>query len=1007
MKPLKLIMGAFGSYADVQEIDFSELGASGLYLITGETGSGKTTIFDAISFALFGEASGAARDNKSMLRSDFAAEKAKTFVELDFVSGDSRYNIKRVIKKSGQDVSLVLPDGTSMSGDRNIKPKITEIVGLDRDQFAQIVMIAQNDFLRFLQSNTDERLKILRRIFGTESLRQFQERLKALVKSESENRALLLHDFARHEVDVYKRNETFAGWELQIKSDKSDLADIDKSLLVVDKRKQELAAALAVAEELAKKFAGLSECRLLLDGHKAKAGEIDEARIRAARGEVSLFKVKPLDDDLQKGIINHSAAQTGLESAQEQKCAADAELIEAGKNIEALPPLADAQAAYNALMKEWEAAAHDLRQLLALEATRKEIDGKHVLLSKGKEELAAVLDLLGKLPPVGDCREELDRISEELKGNEERLGALLSLNKDFDAIIHKQAGLEKEQAEFEKLNAQFMADDEKYRALEEAFLRGQAGIIASSLTEGEPCPVCGSKEHPAPAMITGDDLSETTLKKAKEAKEKTGARREAKASACGALQTEAQTLSKRFVADMSVFASGITMETAAAALQENIGNARSAIDDGGGKKAAAEKSLAELADRFDKSTSRRDELTPFVASLQGETDTLSKRFISDFSAYAPGVRWESSKSELDELLSQMRMRADELSLKKDTDKKSLDLLASNWDAAVKRKANAESTVRSAETRVSERMANEQKLLKLRDGAQSEFDAALAGHGFLDEADYKAALMTENELAALRKLITDYERSGEQLTRDISRLENETAGKRQPDIARLQTESETANSESMLLGEKRDEINGRLGKTESALKELRCVAAEFEKSEKAYAAVKQLADAANGKLDFETYAQMAYFERVLRAANLRLRVMSQNRYTLLRKTDSDDGRKKSGLEMEVLDAYTGKARSANSLSGGESFMASLSLALGLSDVVQQNAGGIRLDAMFIDEGFGTLDADVLELAIRTLSEMAGANRIIGIISHVAELRERIDKQVLVEKTSAGSRVRLAV
>jgi exonuclease SbcC len=172
-------------------------------------------------------------------------------------------------------------------------------------------------------------------------------------------------------------------------------------------------------------------------------------------------------------------------------------------------------------------------------------------------------------------------------------------------------------------------------------------------------------------------------------------------------------------------------------------------------------------------------------------------------------------------------------------------------------------------------------------------------------------------------------------------------------------------------------------------------------------VKQLADAANGKLDFETYAQMAYFERVLRAANLRLRIMSQNRYTLLRKTDSDDGRRRSGLEMEVMDSYTGKARSANSMSGGESFMASLSLALGLSDVVQQSAGGVRLDAMFIDEGFGTLDADVLELAIRTLSEMAGTNRIIGIISHVTELRERIDKQVQVEKTSAGSKIYLAV
>ena len=442
-------------------------------------------------------------------------------------------------------------------------------------------------------------------------------------------------------------------------------------------------------------------------------------------------------------------------------------------------------------------------------------------------------------------------------------------------------------------------------------------------------------------------------------------------------------------------------------MRENISKTQAAIKDDSVKKTAAEKSLAELINRFEKSTSRRDELTPLIASLQSEIDTLSKRFISDFSVYITSVTWESSKSELDELLSRTQKATDELTLKKATDKEALDLLVSNWDAAAKRKANAEATAQSAATRVSERTVSEQKSLKLRNDAQSEYEAALAGNEFLNDADYKAALITENELAALKNHISDYDKGCEQLARDISRLENETAHKEQPDIERLRIESETANSESILLGEKRDEINGRLRKTENALKELRHVAAEFEKSEKTYAAVKELADTANGKLDFETYAQMAYFERVLRAANLRLRIMSQNRYTLLRKTDSDDGRKRSGLEMEVMDSYTGKARSANSLSGGESFMASLSLALGLSDVVQQSAGGIRLDAMFIDEGFGTLDVDVLELAIRTLSEMVGTNRIIGIISHVTELRERIDKQIQVEKTSAGSKICLAV
>ena len=1003
MRPVKLTMSAFGSYADVQEIDFSELGT--VYLITGETGSGKTTIFDAISFALFGKASGAARDDYLMLRSDFAHEKAKTYVELDFLSGESRYNIRRTIKKAGQDVSLILPDGLSISGERNIKTKITEIIGLDREQFSQIIMLAQNDFLRFLQNNTDERLKILRRIFGTESLRLFQEQLKSLVKRENENRALILRDFERHEVDVYKRDEIFAQWKLQIKSDKSKITDIEKELLVYDKQKQQLAAALAVAEELNKKFADLLVYRQLLSEHKTKADEIEKMKNCISRGEVSLYKVKPIYDDLQKTITNHVSAQTDLLNAQEQKTAADTELFNAIKHKESLPSFVDAQTAYNTLLKEWEIVSQSLKQLLALKTNYKEIARKQIVLNKTEEELAAVQDILENLPQISDCQAEFDNMTLELKDYNERLVLLLSLQKDFNIIVNKWLELEKEQAEFEKLHADFLNADRKHRELEEAFLRSQAGIIASSLTYGEPCPVCGSTNHPLPAVLSDDNVSEAKLIKAKEAKDNAGAKRETKASICSTLQTENETLSKRFISDISSIISDATITNPL--LSENIEKVQAAIKNTGDKIKLAEKSLNELKDRFNKSTIRRDELTPQAASLQGEIHTLAKRFINDLSEFIPDITWESSQTRLDELLLKTQNQENKLNLKKEADKKSLDILTADWDAATKRKINAESSVLSAATLVNERIVNEQKLLMLKNDTQSKYEISLSSHGFLNETDYKAALVTENELAAFKKQISDYEKSGEQLSYDIKRLEKETEDKKQPDIVNLRTKAETADSESKILSEKRDEINGRLNKTESALKELYHAAALFEKSEKSYADVKQLSDTANGKLDFETYAQMAYFERVLRAANIRLRIMSQNRYTLLRKTDRVNARSRFGLDMEVMDFYTGKTRSANSLSGGESFMASLSLALGLSDVVGQSAGGVRLDAMFIDEGFGTLDVDVLELAIRTLSEMAGTNKTIGIISHVTELRERIDKQIKVEKTSVGSKIYLMV
>ena len=866
MKPIKLTMSAFGSYAGEQTIDFTELGADNLYLITGDTGAGKTTIFDAVSFALFGKASGDARSDYTMLRSDFAEDRAKTYVELDFLSGEKRYNIRRAIKNTGQDVALTLPDGTSLGGARTAAAKIEEIVGLDREQFAQIVMIAQNDFLRFLQSGTDDRLRILRRIFRTEALRQFQDRLKVLVKKEADKRAMILHDFERYDVDVYGRGSVFAQWETQIKEDTAGLTEIDGRIKEHDVNRQALAAVLAVAEELGRKFIDLAGFRAALSEHDARAGKIGEIKARALKGEVSLHKLKPLADEAQKRASAHDEARAALHSAKERETATKIELEDAVKALEAMQPVDDARDALSASKEERELAAERLAKATVLRNTR------------------------------GD-------------------------------ITARQNALEKEQAAFESLSAGFIASEETHLALEEAFLRSQAGILAGSLADGEPCPVCGSTDHPAPAKLSGGDVTEAQLKKAREAREKAQSAREQKASECGAISAE-------------------------------IG-------------------------------------------------TLKKRFLTDIAELLPDAVWDDSEAELGALLSRVKSEAAETAARYESNEKKLSQLSAALEAAAARKAKAETASASAQTLAAERTANESAQSAARAAAEEAYDAALLEYGFTGDDDYKASLVTESDLSGMNRQVSEYVNKGEQLARDIARLESETSGMTPPDTKKTEEELKTANTEAKALSERRDEITARLTATAGALKELRAAASDFEKVEKTYAAVKQLADAANGKLDFETFAQTAYFERVIHAANLRLKLMSQNRYSLLRKTVGGDGRRRSGLELEVFDAYTGKARSSNSLSGGESFMASLSLALGLSDIVQQSAGGVRIDAMFIDEGFGSLDPEVLELAVRTLSDMAGANRLIGIISHVAELRERIDKQISVEKTTSGSRIRLVV
>ena len=877
MKPLNLTISAFGSYSDLQKIDFTALGTNGIYLITGDTGSGKTTIFDAISFALFGKASGANRGNYQILRSDFAKEKDKTFVELNFVSGSAEYNIKRFIKKTGQDVSLSLPDGTVITGERNIKPKIDDIIGLDQEQFAQIVMIAQNDFLRFLQSGTDERLKILRRIFGTGKLKNFQEQLKNRLKTENEKRERIIHDFKRYNTDVYKREEQFAEWEKQIKTDKNDLNTIDKTIDKFDKLKKELAVKLAVAEELSGKFDELDSCRKLLKEHEAKTNEMETLKKQAAVGEKALRKVKPLADESAKTANNRAASEAGVNAAKKEEVQALAEMQTAEKNVKDLPPLADTQAALTEISNKSETGAEQLKKLNILQ-------------------------------------------------------------KDADIIDKKRNLLSSIQSEFETLNSDYLNADNKHKLLEEQFFRGQAGILSKKLTAGEPCPVCGSTAHPNPAALSDGDVTEVELNKAKDAKNNAQNKREKKYLECNGLKTEIETLSERFLADFSAHKS----LTQAVAPQENS-----------------------------------------------------------------NAEWEAIQKELIALITITQKEAVALSAEKKSAEKNLADLILNWETAAKKKTDAELTYKSAQTLLTERINKEQEVSKLSIAAEDEYKKALQVNDFSSEKDYINALITEDELVIFTKKLLDYEKKGEQLNKDITRLEKDTSGKEKPDLEKTRTEAETANAEAAALIIKRDDIISCLDKTESMLKELRKAANEFLQADKICAAVKQLSDTANGKLDFETYAQMAYFERVLIAANQRLKMMSQNRYNFLHKKEGGDNRSKKGLEIDVFDAYTGKPRSTNSLSGGESFMASLSLALGLSDVVQQSAGGIHLDAMFIDEGFGTLDAETLDIAIKTLSEMAGLKRIIGIISHVTELQERIDKQIQIEKTTKGSRIKMIV
>jgi exonuclease SbcC len=999
MKPVKLTMSAFGCYAGEEVLDFARLGAGGLYLIAGETGAGKTTVFDGISYALYGEPSGQGRDGK-MLRSDFAGEKAKTYVELEFSAQGGLYRVRRDLKTA----ALTLPEGALVTGLRAVREKVAEIIGLDREQFAQIVMIAQNDFLRFLRSGTDDRVRILRRIFGTEALKVFQERLKERARAQRERWEAARRDFDRYQVDPYAWQARVAELEAQTLADHAALATAEETLARLDKAKGDLAGRAALAQGLAKKFTDLAAVAASQGAHAAQGDAMAALARRRQLGEAALRKVAPWAQKAAEAQTLWAQAQQDLATAAANQEAAQAEAADAEKSLAELPGPEKAQEALDRLRRTWEQGLARLPALEGLLAGCGALGQRRGALAKAQGELAEAEKILQNLPPLPEARAAWEELRRAWERASETARALARLQEDSAAIAAKEGALAQAQGEFERCNAAFLQKDGEYKTKEEAFLRGQAGILAAALRPGAPCPVCGGTEHPAPAQSQPGDFTEAQVKKARDAAEKTRRDRDGQAALCANLQAEAGTLAKRFAADL---AEHLPLGDAAL-LEEALGRARQEAAALAGKVAAEEKALAKLAATAEAATAKRETKTAQCAALGAELDTLAQRFALDVKATLPETPLpdppEGVQPALTALLAETRAQGETLAARIKAGEEYLADLAKRSQAAAERHHRGAKALEGAQTLCKEREARLAEQTARREEAQAAFGQALADGGFPTPAEYTAALVAEDALEAMTAELAKYGQQAEQLARDLARLREETAGQSPPDMEKLRAEGAALEAEGAAAKAARDEAKLRLDRNAQAMEGIRRTAAEFTAVEKEYAALRQLSETANGKLDFETYAQTAYFERVLRAANLRLRAMSQGRYALLRKIESGDGRSKMGLELEVTDSYTGKGRGAGSLSGGESFMASLALALGLSDVVQQTAGGVRLDAMFIDEGFGSLDPEVLELAVRTLQDMAGANRVIGIISHVSELRERIDKQVWVEKTKAGSRIR---
>lgn len=919
MRPIKLTISAFGPYADKVIIDLDNLGERGLYLITGDTGAGKTTIFDAIVFALYGGASGQNRES-SMFRSKYADADTPTFVELIFEYSGKTYKVKRNPeydrpKSRGEgfttqkaEAELIMPDGNVISRPKDVNDKIQEIIGIDRNQFLQIAMIAQGDFMKLLLATTDDRITIFRKIFKTSKYKTLQDKLKEEESS------------LRKKCDESERSvKQYIG---EITCDEDDTISIE-----VEKAKQ---GGLPTREVMELVETINENDKKALETVSEKIEDLDKklAQINTNLGKIEEFKKAKSSLEFNKGQIpaieaELQKAQADFDSVSEK----EAEKESISKEIAVYSEELNLYDEFDALKETLRNAQKSFDNNKA-----KKADTEAKLLSH-TETIAKLKEERVKLENAGENKAKLrldleraNKKSDSLKELETQISKFNKAKASFDIqlTIYNKA---KEKSDLETSN---------YHTLNKAYLDEQAGILAQGLSEGTPCPVCGALSHPSPAKASDSAPSEAQLKAAKEAYEKAQQELANASAECAAAKANSDNTEAMLVKIISELFGDLTIEE------------------------ACEKLASETE-------SNRDEIRKIKEEIRNEELNINRKNLLDEKIPQAENIFENLKSELGAI--DNLIVADGEKIKAFTEQ----IENTSKKLRFESKADAQGKI---------------NVLKLRvDAITNASKNATEKLGKVKE-NYSALKATITQLEAQLKDSPDYNPEAE-------------------------TEKKfKVTSERNLLNLAARNISSRISSNTRALDNIRKQSADLIEVEERYRWIKALSDTANGKITakekimLETYIQKTYFDRIISKANSRLLLMTSGQYELRRKEESDNNRSQSGLDLDIKDHYNGTIRSVKTLSGGESFKASLSLALGLSDEIQSSAGGVRLDTMFVDEGFGSLDEESLNQAMNTLMGLTEGNRLVGIISHVAELKQRIDKQIIVTKNkSGGSSVKL--
>ena len=944
MKPEKLTISAFGPYADRTEIDFSRLGDSGLYLITGDTGAGKTTIFDAITFALYGQASGQVRDS-AMFRSKYADTATETFVELVFSYQGKKYQVFRspeymAPKKRGTgltlrkaEAQLIYPDERQpVTKARDVTRAIEELLGLDYEQFTQIAMIAQGDFQKLLLAGTVQRGEIFRQIFHTGIYQQVQLKLKDAARSRYKEYDEMRRSIAQYldGVKLRQREGTEAEEFAELKKGKFE-GKLERSLEILksfidqgEKRESEL---LKREQEVDQKIRTM-ENMLHLSAQKRNLEQ---------KKDLARKQLEQLLPDLEK-----ASGEAEKYKDADQKCEALGILIrekqEQLKKYQVLEQLKKELDEIRMQLKKCRAGQEaNIRQEQQLHKDMEQLKKERSLLENSQLDLQKAITE----------KEKRTQRKSELNGLETGMREFKGL---YEATKEQQ---KKYQAAYEKAQQQ----SEYYQQIFHSFLDAQAGILAQELKENEPCPVCGSLSHPHPRMISkGRTVTQEILDNEKIKLDKLE-----KISADQSL--EAGKLKERSNASWKQIVSG------AEELLEEFQEFRKETKNGNGQ-----------AGDF------RTVWKQMILMINREKEQCEKLLTESDRKIREAEENTKRKKKVEKLLENLEKEKEMLQEKKNSFDREQAGLTTKASENEKQQKNAAEEIRQAHPEAGKEVLEKE----IREKQQEYID--------LKENSRKMKETLER-FQAEKARITSTIKTLEEQQKEIGEI-------REDEIREQYTESTMQKTE---LAEKRKELFSIQSGNLEIFRKVQKRKEEMTKAEAEYVWMKNLSDTANGnlngkaKIELETYIQMAYFDRILRRANVRLMTMSSGQYELKRQEQSENRKEKAGLDLNVIDHYNGTERSVKTLSGGESFQASLSLALGLSDEIQASAGGIRLDSMFVDEGFGSLDEEALSQAVKALSSLADGHRMVGIISHVAELKDRIENKIIVTKQCSGKGV----